>query len=60
MRELDKIEELVRYSKQRVFTRAEVFRMIELAKGWTPKTDKTKEPNVIVLKDSLKDIFKND
>lgn len=56
MRELDKIEELVRYSKQRVFTRAEVFRMIELAKDWTPKTDKTKAHNVIVLKDK----FKND
>jgi len=54
MRELDKIEELVRFSKQRVFTRAEVFRMIELAKDWEPKTDKTKAPSVIVLKDTFK------
>lgn len=56
MEELDRIEEMIRHSKQRVFTRAELFRMIELAKGWTPKTNKTKAHNVIVLKDK----FKND
>jgi hypothetical protein len=37
MEELDRIEEMIRHSKQRVFTRAELFRMIEQIKGWKSK-----------------------
>ena len=54
MSELDKLEEKIKHSKQRVFTRAELFRMINNLREWDYENHINRKKSVSVPKEIIR------
>ena len=54
MEELDKLEEKIKSSKQRVFTRAELFRMINNLREWDSENYLSRKKSISVPKEIIR------